>query len=108
MIEKMQTLVAELAAALELTNGVIDGTPWVIQMAPGAYLVSQPEGFGPGSVLRTCCYSAQRIDAAVDTVREQCGAVFTGIRKMRRADALRLELEAARNILARMQQACAA
>ena len=103
IIEGMKNTAAELRYALELTEGVIDGTPWVVQMCQGGYLVRNGEGFGVGSVLMAFCYSPERIDGAVAHIIEKHGDLFPDARKILRRDALRLELAAMERTLAGLE-----
>lgn len=103
MIEQIEQHAAELRHSLQMMEGVIVGHPWVIQLAPGAYLVPKGEGYGVGSVLRTVCYSPERIDAAVAHIQNQSLAPFPKIKKIDRRDALREEIAAHEDIARRLR-----
>lgn len=94
LIESLKRQANEMRAALDRTMRALDGSPWVIQLAPGAYLTPRGDGFGAGSVLRTVCYTPERIDAAVAHILKQHGDVFPNAKKLHRRDALASELAA--------------
>lgn len=104
LMNDMAAHLEDLHYALSMYEGVMVGEPWVIQMAKGAYLVSKGEGYGPGSILRSVCYSPARIDAAVKSVRENVPAsLFPNVKKIDRRDALREEIAAHEDIIRRMK-----
>lgn len=97
--------IEELQYAKELTRGVLDGTPWVIRLAPQTYLVRFEGGYRPGSILSSVCYSPDRIEGALSTVRAhfQFGKAFgDGIQKVLRRDALKQDIDALTALLGRL------
>lgn len=104
VIESIKTMIAELSYAQELAEGVITGTPWVVQLAPGAYLVSKGGHFGVGSVMSSVCYSPEHIDAAVNHIVEKYAHAFPSARKLLLREALKQELSAAENILTELNK----
>jgi hypothetical protein len=95
-------LIASLAAeANEIDNridglrSVITGTPWVIECCPGWYLVADGDKYRGGSILGGVIqYTPERIDAAVQYVRDNSEGVFDNARKVAFRDALRTERDA--------------
>lgn len=100
LLESLKRQNTEMRDALDRTARVLNGSPWVIQLAPGAYLTPRGEGYGAGSVLRTACYSPERIDGAVAHVLQKHGDVFPNAKKMHRRDALAAELAASDKLIA--------
>lgn len=100
LIESLKNQSKEMCAALDRAMRVIDGSPWVIQLSPGAYLTPRGDGLGAGSVLRTVCYTPERIDAAVAHVLKEHGDVFPKAKKLHRRDALAAELAANETLIA--------
>lgn len=98
----LRKYLAELLAARERMQGVIHGTPWVIRLAPGAYLVRcrDGEGYAAGSILAACCYSLARIDAAVRHVRHEQGDVFPDVKIEHIRNALLREINETENVIA--------
>lgn len=108
IIDILRESASELAYACDLMDGVIDGTPWVIQLCESVYLTPKGEaGYGPGSILHSCCYSPERIDGAVMTIKAKIGATFPNVRKIRRREALQQELAAVRALLFRLEPVAA-
>jgi len=103
VIDGLRASASELAYACDLMDGVVSGTPWVIQLCESVYLTPKGDnGYGPGSILRTCCYSPGTIDAAVEVVKTQIGSVFPNVRKILRREALQHELASVRALLFRL------
>ena len=106
MIDNIKRQIADIEYAIKISEGTITGTPFVVELCHGLYLVADGEEGYRGGPITGCvpCYSPERIDAAVAHIVENHGHVFPHARKVYRRDALRTELEAARIILARLQE----
>lgn len=108
MQETLKSIIShieEIEFRINLAKGAIVGEPWVIECCPGLYLVSDGELYRGGAITgRTVCYSPDRIDAAVQHVRDNSGGVFDGARKVLRIEALRTELSSMQAIKATIEQ----
>ena len=92
LIASISRNLAEIDNALELTKGVISGTPWVVELAPGLYLVNKNETYRGGSITgQVVCYSPERIDQVLDYIKSQNVDVFDKPRKVYFNDALKNE-----------------
>lgn len=84
--------IAEIDERLERHRKVINGTPYVIQLSPGLYLVADGEGYRGGSITgRVVCYSPERSSVAAAHVRKESAGVFDGACVMHIVDALKTE-----------------
>ncbi len=105
MIDTLKIEIANIEYALKISEGTITGTPWIVQLSEGLYLVAAgEEGYRAGSVAGCVVYySPEKIDGAVAHILQEHGSVFPRARKVNRRDALRSELEANKRRLAQMQ-----
>lgn len=106
IISGVRAAIASIEARIEARRNVIVGCPWVIECAPGLYLVADGEGrFRGGSIDgRVAMYSPEKIDEAVAYVRANSGGVFAGARKVGYNAALERELAAMRDLAERAER----
>lgn len=84
--------IAQIDERLERHRNVINGTPYVIQLSPGLYLVADGERYRGGSINgRVVCYSRERSSVAAAHVRKESAGVFDDARVMHIVDALETE-----------------
>lgn len=84
--------IAEIDERLERHRNVITGTPNVIQLSPGLYLVADGDRYRGGSITgRVVCYSPERSSAAAAHVRKESAGVFDNARVMGIVEALKTE-----------------
>lgn len=105
LLEVLRDYLADLTEAQARMSRVITGAPWVIQLASGSYLADRGKAFGlgAGSILRSVCYAPERIEAAVDHIRENHDSEFPDARAMYRADALAHEIAETTALIARCE-----
>ncbi|MEY8688388.1 MAG: hypothetical protein AB9M53_00730 [Leptothrix sp. (in: b-proteobacteria)] len=94
--------IAGIEYRLQMAEGVMIGEPWVIQCAPGLFLVADGEGYRGGPIEgRVVCYGAARIDAAVEYVAANG---FPCAKKIDKRDALREQLAFMKDMKARAEK----
>jgi len=103
VIDAIKNLIEGIEYAISMTEGVIDGTPWIVECCEGLYLVAESDGFVGGSVTgAVVCYAPDQIDQVVEHVRDNSRGIFDNARKVLRRDALRSELARHVEILNRL------
>ena len=108
IINSAKASIAELEFRISRMRGVITGNPWVIECCPGLYLVAEGDGSRGGCITGgVVCYTPERIDAAVQHVRDNSDGVFAGARKVNYGDALRAELVTMHDLLIRAERLAA-
>lgn len=98
--------ISRIEGAIMRAHGVLLGAPWVIECVKGLYLVvADSDGYRGGSIAgAVVCYTPERIDAAVQHVRESGDGVFDSARKVMYVDALRSELNCLNCLLIRLER----
>jgi hypothetical protein len=100
LIASISSNLAEIDRALKLTKGVISGTPWVVELAPGLYLVNKNETYRGGSITgRVVCYSPERIEQVLEYIKSEHAGAFREPRKVHFNDALRQERDRTAELL---------
>lgn len=105
IISTTKAAIADIEQRLQRHASVINGTPWVIECAPGFYLVADGDGYRGGSITDgVACYSLERVTVAAHHIRKEHGSVFGNARHVHIVDALNSELSDLRGLLRRAEQ----
>lgn len=111
VLATMKETLAEIDQRIEAARGVLNGSPWIIELCHGLYLgqrksESGEDGFGGVGIVGggLVFYTPGRIDAAVQHVIHSCHDIFPDARKVHHLDALHSERSAVSDLIARLSK----
>ena len=101
MISKLNAHLSEMTDQLDGLKGVMLGSPYVIEVCGGFYLVAADNGKYQGGAItgRVVMYSPEKTQAVVERLRQQAPTVWGDARAVHIKDALMNEIKSIRRTI---------